>query len=120
MVDYCECCGRPLPTKELPFGIEFDEFSGEFTRGDVGVRFPRQQVKIILALLDFQACSKTKQYVHSEMCSELLGSDKPEIAIVDVQVCKIRKKLSELGLTIVTEWGRGYRLEVAETQRASA
>lgn len=120
MVDYCECCGRPLPSKELAFGTQHDEVSGKFQRGDVSEKFSRYQVKIILALFDFEACSKTKQYLHSEMYSDLLGQDKPEIKIVDVQICKIRKKLGTLGLEVVTEWGRGYRIALAEAERLSA
>lgn len=34
--------------------------------------------------------------------------DEPEIKIIDVFICKVRAKLG--GDTIVTEWGRGYRL----------
>lgn len=36
--------------------------------------------------------------------------DEPEIKIVDVFVCKLRKKLSRFGVTIDTVWGQGYRL----------
>lgn len=120
MVDYCESCGAPLQTKELPFGLQLDDLTGEFRREGAAVKFPAQQVKIIVALLDYRACSKTKEYLHSEMYSDLLGSDKPEIKIVDVQICKIRKELSKLGLEIITEWGRGYRIELVEGMRASA
>lgn len=34
----------------------------------------------------------------------------PEIKIVDVYVCKARKKLRRFGVEIETVWGRGYRL----------
>ncbi|MFC3071509.1 winged helix-turn-helix domain-containing protein [Shinella pollutisoli] len=36
--------------------------------------------------------------------------DAPEIKIVDVLVCKIRKKLTGLDIPIHTVWGEGYRL----------
>ncbi|MGH7068231.1 MAG: response regulator transcription factor [Acetobacteraceae bacterium] len=38
------------------------------------------------------------------------GMDEPEIKIVDVFVCKLRKKLAQAGLTdlIETVWGQGY------------
>lgn len=32
----------------------------------------------------------------------------PQIKIIDVFVCKIRKKLAPFGITIGTLWGRGY------------
>jgi two-component system, cell cycle response regulator CtrA len=49
------------------------------------------------------------------------GMDEPESKIVDVFVCKIRKKLAQAGLTdfIGTVWGRGYtvRDQAASTAR---
>ena len=41
------------------------------------------------------------------------GMDEPEIKIIDVFVCKLRKKLSKIsgGIEFVeTVWGRGYVL----------
>lgn len=38
------------------------------------------------------------------------GDDPVEIKIVDVFICKIRKKISPLGYSIITHWGRGYSL----------
>lgn len=37
-------------------------------------------------------------------------ADEAEIRIIDVFVCKLRKKLAPLGVEIGTAWGRGYRL----------
>lgn len=36
--------------------------------------------------------------------------DEPEIKIVDVFVCKLRKKVARFGVNIETIWGQGYRL----------
>lgn len=38
------------------------------------------------------------------------GIEMPEIKIVDVFVCKLRKKLSPVGPCIETVWGRGYTI----------
>jgi two-component system cell cycle response regulator CtrA len=49
------------------------------------------------------------------------GIDEPEMKIIDVFICKLRRKLAEAGFSgaIATVWGRGYVLrEVAE--RAAA
>jgi two-component system cell cycle response regulator CtrA len=40
----------------------------------------------------------------------LRADDAPDIKIVDVFVCKARKKLSRFGVQIETIWGQGYRL----------
>lgn len=47
------------------------------------------------------------------------GLDEPEIKIIDVFVCKLRKKLSTAGVDglIITIWGRGYSLRLATAVR---
>ena len=47
------------------------------------------------------------------------GMDKPELKIIDVFICKLRKKLSEAtgdGSHIETVWGRGYVLRDPEVE----
>ena len=43
------------------------------------------------------------------------GIDEPEVKIIDVFVCKLRKKLTQAGADglITTIWGRGYKLRCA-------
>jgi DNA-binding response OmpR family regulator len=43
---------------------------------------------------------------------QLNTSEEPEIKIIDVFVCKVRKKLTPLGVRIDTAWGKGYSLGV--------
>lgn len=38
--------------------------------------------------------------------------DEPEIKIIDVYICKARKKLDAIGVRIDTIWGKGYALAV--------
>ena len=49
------------------------------------------------------------------------GLDEPEVKIIDVFICKLRKKLSvaEAGDLIGTVWGRGYVLRDPETLPSS-
>lgn len=42
------------------------------------------------------------------------GMDEPEPKIVDVFVCKIRRKLGDAKAVVETTWGRGYRLRVGD------
>ncbi len=39
------------------------------------------------------------------------GDDEADIRIVDVFVCKVRKKLQPFGITIRTLWGAGYAID---------
>ena len=50
------------------------------------------------------------------------GVDWPEIKIIDVFMCKLRKKLRDAKSYIVIEtvWGRGYRVEESSRKRAVA
>jgi two-component system cell cycle response regulator CtrA len=43
------------------------------------------------------------------------GKDEAEIKIVDVFICKLRRKLKPFGIEIKTVWGQGYML-TAETR----
>lgn len=43
--------------------------------------------------------------------SDKVDADLPDIKIIDVFVCKIRKKLKPFGFGITTIWGRGYAIE---------
>lgn len=47
----------------------------------------------------------TKEYLLMEMYA---GRDEPELKIVDVFACKIRKKLGVHASMLLTMWGRGY------------
>lgn len=49
-----------------------------------------------------------------------LGKDEAQVKIVDVLVCKMRKKLVPLGIVIETIWGQGYRLTPAAKAQVQA
>ena len=51
----------------------------------------------------------TKQSIMLAMYSDRIDVE-PEIKIVDVFVCKMRKKLKSFGVEIATVWGAGYSL----------
>lgn len=51
----------------------------------------------------------TKQSVMLALYSDRPDVE-PEAKIVDVFVCKLRKKVAGFGVTIETVWGQGYRL----------
>ncbi|MFC3074945.1 helix-turn-helix domain-containing protein [Shinella pollutisoli] len=60
------------------------------------------------------ACLATRAKATKEMILQALYSDRPDDApepkIVDVFVCKLRKKLKPFGIEITTVWGQGYSL----------
>lgn len=40
-------------------------------------------------------------------------NEEPEIKIIDVFICKVRKKIERFGIEIETIWGLGYRMSPA-------
>lgn len=55
-----------------------------------------------------------REVATKEQIMMAIYTDRPwidvEIKIVDVFVCKIRKKIAKFGVEIDTIWGRGYRM----------
>ncbi len=61
----------------------------------------------------------TKQQIMGAIYADRVHDDElPEPRIVDVFVCKIRKKLARYGIEITTIWGQGYGLSAPARERA--
>lgn len=52
----------------------------------------------------------TRQQAMDVLYGDRPESDEAEIKIVDVFVCKMRKKLKRFDIEIESVWGRGYRM----------
>lgn len=48
------------------------------------------------------------------------GMDEPELKIIDVFICKLRKKLRSCGVLVETVWGRGYRMRPPASEPVAA
>lgn len=74
------------------------------------------------AAMFFMLIARTGHTLTKEMFLNGLynGMDEPELKIIDVFICKLRKKLNEshqgLGAGIETVWGRGYRWSEPDLQ----
>jgi two-component system cell cycle response regulator CtrA len=69
------------------------------------------------AILELLALRKGNTLTKEMFLNHLYGGmDEPEIKIIDVFICKLRKKLSNAGITncIETVWGRGYFMPALE------
>lgn len=76
-----------------------------------------QEAKVFGILLKRELV--TKQQALDALYGDRPESDEAEIKIVDVFVCKLRKKLKPFGVAVETVWGRGYRMS-AESKNAAA
>lgn len=62
----------------------------------------------------------TKEQLLFALYSGRHDDEQPEIKIIDVYVCKARKKLARFGIQIETLWGQGYRLSPEMKAKAMA
>lgn len=67
-------------------------------------------------LVELLALNKGKTLSKEFLLDQLYGGiDEPEIKVLDVFVCKIRKKIKKIDKEsdyIKTVWGRGYTIEL--------
>ena len=98
--------------------INVDEKVAAIGEQRVSLTVKEYQILELLALRKGTTITK-------EMCLNHLygGLDEPEIKIIDVFICKLRKKLADAsgGKTYVeTIWGRGYTMRLAGDEAAAA
>jgi two-component system cell cycle response regulator CtrA len=84
------------------------------TRGDRPVHLTGKEYQIFELLSLRKGTTQTKEALMNHLYG---GMDEPELKIVDVFICKLRKKLGESGRHIETVWGRGYRLVDAPMEK---
>lgn len=76
-----------------------------------------QEAKLFGVLLKREMV--TKEQAMDVLYGNRAGGGEVEIKIVDVFVCKIRKKLMPYSISIETIWGRGFRM-TAESKTVAA
>lgn len=104
MSDPCPCCGQPLPeTGELRI-----DPAGIVVAGGRFAILTKQETAVLLALHQHRGRMRTKEQLLQDLY--WLESEEPNIKIIDVWLCKLRKKLQPLGVVIQTVFGQGYRL----------
>ncbi|MEO0870964.1 MAG: helix-turn-helix domain-containing protein [Pseudomonadota bacterium] len=72
------------------------------------------EASYLAALMGATRCTKDMLLMASRRTD-----DDVEIKIVDVFICKLRKKLKPFGIEIKTDWGRGYYLTAEMKTRVS-
>lgn len=100
----CPLCGNPLPPDEVLVDLE----GGLIVGGGHVTQLTKQEFALFEALWTARPRVMTKEQLLAATAGH--GFDDREIKIVDVFVCKARKKLEPTGIVIDTAWGRGYRI----------
>jgi len=91
--------------------------AGLHVRLPPGLGLTAHESRVFLALLKRDVCSK--EQLMNAAYDLLYDGDLPGIKIIDVFICKIRKKLKPHGIAINTVWGQGFYLTAEARQRAN-
>ena len=75
------------------------------------------EARLLGALMCGRVCTKSHLM---DLVYETAPGDQPDVKIVDVFVCKLRKKLAPHGVVVDTVWGRGFRMREEMIVRARA
>jgi len=70
----------------------------------------KQEFAVFEAMWLSRPLLRTKEQLLDAVYGLLPSADAAEIKIIDVFVCKIRKKLEGMDVPLETVWGRGYRI----------
>ena len=82
------------------------EDHGFLTVAPVSLRLTTSEASIFGVLLKKDGA--TNELLMQALYSDSGADDPPEEKIIDVFVCKMRKKIKPFGISITTLWGKGY------------
>ena len=107
---FCAACGQAAPEFG---GIIADDARGEIRFGGKRVgSLTGREYALFRLLLNAKGRTLSKELIIGELYAKEYRADDemPEMKIIDVFICKLRKKITGLGLDVGTTWGRGYYL----------
>lgn len=116
-VPHCPCCGFALfaeQEEKTYLGLRFTVYEGSVCIRDEQGLLPFTRVEaamlMTLAMMGEGGRVASKNMIYDS----IYPNEEPDPKIIDVFVCKIRKKLLDLRprvqLEILTHWGQGYAL----------
>jgi two-component system cell cycle response regulator CtrA len=111
------CKGFSQPALRVgPLGLNLD--SREVLVNGKEVRLTGKEYAILELLVLRKGMVMTKEALMNHLYG---GMDEPEVKIIDVFVCKLRKKLVQAGAgdPISTVWGRGYMIRDSSSEPQS-
>lgn len=109
----CPVCGSAL---EVQLPVTFVPERGMVIANDRFAVLTTQEMHLVQRLVEVFPRVLTKEAA-LDWLYQLDPDGEAEIKIVDVLICKARKKLTGLGVRIDTIWGKGYALALTERPR---
>ncbi|KKM61531.1 hypothetical protein LCGC14_1530790 [marine sediment metagenome] len=105
MSELCPTCGGAMPESS---SVILNRDTGVLVGNKEIVILNGLQLRIMSALIDCYPRVATREFILSRMYDHFI--DEPELKIVDVYICKLRKATRGIEISIITNWGRGYSL----------
>lgn len=103
----CPCCGQELPKTD---DIRVDLDGGFIVARGFVVQPTASEFRLFEQLWGGRPRTFTKDQLMEELYWRRSSGEEVEPKILDVYVCKLRKRLEPLGIRIETVWGSGYRI----------
>jgi two-component system cell cycle response regulator CtrA len=107
----CKECGQPIPSAD---GVVVDGSRGVVSYAGKSVHLAADEFALFALLVRRTGRALSKETIYDHLYAHRPDCDQPDIKIVDVYVCKVRRKLAQLFAPadpeefIKTHWGRGY------------
>jgi DNA-binding response OmpR family regulator len=108
MKKLCPTCRQALPEDE---GLVIDNDRGEVRYFNLVINLTNQEQRLLTALAMAPGRCLSKEKLMDTLYWDRRGGEDVEIKVIDVFICKLRKKLAPLtaaGVSIKTHWGKGY------------
>ena len=108
-------CGHSQPTLSVG-ALTLNLETHQVAVGSTSVQMTGKELGILQILMMRKNMVLTKEAILSSLYG---GMDEPELKIIDVFICKMRKKLAAAGApnVIGTVWGRGYSIRDTASDR---
>lgn len=107
----CPCCGQPVrrPGEVLVWG----DMQAIERRGRV-VKLTPREFAVFSGIWQAWPRSVERDALYDALYANRRRS-RPGSKIIEVTICKVRKKLAPLGLLVTAQWGVGYVLTIGES-----
>lgn len=79
-----------------------------------GVHLSKGERKLLFALAEARGRVLTKAALMSAYMAGREADDEPELKLIDVMICHLRRKLAGTGIEIVTAWGVGWSISAPD------
>ena len=105
----CPCCGASIINDGR---VLIDAESGIIIANGYLAALTKTEMEIFTLLWEVRPRVLSQENLLKKLYWQGSVDEEPEVKIIDVFVCKIRKQIAEMPISLETVWGRGYRIKL--------